>query len=183
MVALFLAEGFEEIEAVTPADLLRRAGVEVRTCSVTGERRVTGSHGIPVLCDETLESVGESFDMMILPGGMPGTRNLAASARLSALLKKQDREGGFIAAICAAPTVLGGLGLLKGKKATCYPGMEGQLEAGEILQEEVVRDGHIVTSRGAGTAWAFGLALVALLKGEDEARRIGEATVYGRVLS
>ena len=180
MVVLFLAEGFEEIEAVTPVDLLRRAGVQVRTCSVAPSRTVTGAHGVPFVCDTDLDSLEGPFDLLILPGGMPGTKNLAASEKLAALLRRQAGEGKPLAAICAAPTVLGGLGLLKDKRAVCYPGMEEGLFCREAGTEAVVRDGNIVTSRGPGTAFDFGLALVALLKGEETARKIADSAVWGK---
>ncbi len=180
MVVLFLAEGFEEIEAVTPVDLLRRAGVEVQTCSVAASRTVTGAHGVPFVCDTDLDSLKGPFELLVLPGGMPGTKNLAACEKLSALLRAQAAEGKPLAAICAAPTVFGGLGLLKDKRATCYPGMEKGLFAKEVSKESVVRDGVFVTSRGPGTAFDFGLALVALLKGQAAADKIASDAVWGK---
>ena len=181
MVALFLAEGFEEIEAITPLDLLRRAGVDVTTFAVGTEKTVTGAHGIPVVCDEILEDLKGDFDLIILPGGMPGTKNLAASEKVKKIVLRQNERGKGIAAICAAPTVLGALGLLKNKKATCYPGMEPLLFAETVSLEKVAEDGNIVTSRGAGTAYHFALRLIARLKGEDTARQIAAGTVFDKV--
>ncbi len=179
MVTLFLAEGFEEIEAMTPVDILRRGGVEVQTCSVDpSKKEVRGAHGILVLCDITLEEVDPESEMLILPGGMPGTLHLKESRRLASLLRKQHESGRYLAAICAAPTVLGGLGILKEEKATCYPGMETELFCKEFSEEDVVVSRHIITSRGAGTAFAFGLRLLALLKDEKTAQKIGGGMVY-----
>lgn len=180
MVVLFLAEGFEEIEAVTPLDLLRRAGVDVKTCSITPERTVRGAHGVPFVCDADIDSIRPPFELLILPGGMPGTKNLAASEKLAALLRRQYAEERPLAAICAAPTVFGSLGFLKDRAATCYPGMEEGLFAAKTPTGAVVRDGCIVTSRGPGTAFDFGLELIALLKGRETADKIARSAVYGK---
>lgn len=162
-----LAEGFEEIEAVTVVDLLRRAGVEVVTAGLA-PGPVTGSHGILVAPDTDLESVlHQRFDMVALPGGMPGAANLAADARLLALLQRLADGGQFTAAICAAPSVLAKAGLLAGKRATSFPGFLTSVSSpGTVLLEDaVVEDGKVITSRGPGTAMDFALALVERLEG------------------
>ena len=162
-----LAEGFEEIEAVTVVDLLRRAGVEVRTAAL-GALSVTGSHGITVQADMALDAARAfDFDMIVLPGGMPGADHLKKDARVTALLRQFSAAGRYTAAICAAPSVLAHAGLLEGRAATSFPGF---LDAGSapgirLRQDAVVIDGKVVTSRGAGTAMDFGLALVEVLEG------------------
>lgn len=162
-----LAEGFEEIEAVTVIDLLRRAGIEVVTAGLApGE--VTGSHGISIAADTDLASVlEEPFDMVALPGGMPGATNLAADARLLSLLRRSAESGQFTAAICAAPSVLAKAGLLAGKRATSFPGfLTADTSPGTLLLEDaVVEDGKVITSRGPGTAMDFALALIERLEG------------------
>ena len=178
MVYVFLAEGFEEIEALTPVDLLRRADVEVKTVGVTGSV-VTGSHGIRVEADITLEEalsgVNEGFEMMILPGGMPGAKNLDASEGVSAFIDAAVKNDSYIAAICAAPMILGKRGVLEGKDATCYPGFEDYLKGAKHYPASVVVDGNIVTSDGMGSALDFALQLVSLLKGEAESEKLADA--------
>ena len=171
MIYLLLAEGFEEVEALTPLDLLRRAGKDILTVSITNERAVRGAHGITVLADLTCEELTVPCDeMLILPGGMPGTLNLDASAITDRLLCEAGERDGYIAAICAAPMILGKRGLLEGKRATCYPGFEGELKGATVLSLATVTDGKIITATGAGAAVPFGGALVAALCGETVAR-------------
>ncbi len=175
-VLLPLAEGFEEIEAVTVVDLLRRAGIEVRTASLDGPR-VTGSHGITVLADAALDAaMSDDYDMIVLPGGMPGAEHLKNDARVISLLRRYAAEGRFTAAICAAPSVLAHAGLLEECAATSFPGfLSAESAPGIRLREDaVVVDGKVVTSRGAGTAMEFGLALVGLLAGADVRRQVEE---------
>lgn len=175
---VFFAEGFEEIEAVTVVDVLRRAGLEITMVSVTGNLEVRGAHKIPVITDELFEYVDhQGADILILPGGMPGTKNLAAHHKLGNLLKKYHEEEKWVAAICAAPSMLGGLGILNGKTATCYPGFEPQLEGAVISHAPVVQDGHIITSRGAGTALEFALKLVEISVGVEKARNLREGMI------
>lgn len=151
-IAVFLAEGFEEIEGLTVTDLLRRAGVTVTNVSVTGEKTVHGSHGIGVEADALFEEMEfEGMDMLVLPGGMPGTKHLKEHRDLCALLKEFYAKERYLAAICAAPTVFGELGFLEGRKACCYPGMESGLSHAETNEEPVNVDGHMITSRGPGT--------------------------------
>ncbi len=176
MVYLFLADGFEEIEALAVVDIVRRAEIELTTVAVGDEPVVTGAHEITVFADDVFEAVDFSdATMLILPGGMPGTVNLEGSAELKALLVQHKNEGKPMAAICAAPRILGELGLLNGLKATCYPGNEAKLLGAEFVAEKVVSGGGIITSRGAGTAIEFGLAIVTALKGKEKAAAIGKA--------
>lgn len=184
MVYVFLANGFEEIEALTPVDLLRRAGVETKMVAVpsggnTDDLVITGARGIPVLCDFALEEVlDKEMDIAVLPGGMPGTINLLNCKPLMDMIDKRNAEGKRIAAICAAPAkLLGERGLLKGRRATCYPGMEELFVDAIAVTDKVVTDGHITTSRGMGTAMAFGLEMVRLLCGEKAARDLAEGVV------
>ena len=169
-----LAGGFEEIEAVTIVDLLRRAGIEVHTAAL-GELEVTGSHGITVTADMTLDSaVVADYEMIVLPGGMPGSDHLKNDARVVDLLRRFAAEGRYTAAICAAPGVLAHAGLLEGRHATSFPGfLRGDSATGLTLSEApVVVDGRVVTSRGPGTAIDFGLALIELLSGAATRRQV-----------
>ncbi len=179
MVYLFLANGMEEIEALCPLDLLRRAGVAVTTVGIGGTR-ITGAHGITVEADlPDADFCDPSPEMVILPGGMPGTLNLDASPVVEAAIASAAKAGAYLAAICAAPSILGKRGLLRGKRAVCYPGFEDQL-LGATLPEDgarVVRDGRILTAAGMGVALEFGLALVEALKGEDAAARLRRAVI------
>lgn len=175
MVYVFFATGFEEVEAIAPIDILRRANVEVRMISVTGEKVVKGSHGIEIVTDSLFEETDFSDgELLILPGGMPGTLNLEAHSDLAELLQFYFQKGKMLAAICAAPMVLGKLGLLNGQRATCYPSFEEYLLGAEFSEDRVVVSENIITSRGAGTAMEFGLALVEKLKGVDEAKKLAE---------
>ena len=176
MVVLFLANGFEEIEALTPLDLLRRVGVEVVTVGVGG-KSITGSHGITVMADTDTLPKGD-IDMVILPGGMPGAANLDASPVVADALARTKAAGGYLCAICAAPMVLGHQGYLVGRRAVCFPGFEEELTGAEIVPDAfVVRDGDVITAKGMGAALDFGLALVAALKDEDTARNLRAAVM------
>lgn len=182
-VSVFLVDGLEEIEGLTVVDILRRANVEVSMVSVTGRRQVQGAHGIGIMADETFEEADFSeTGMLVLPGGLPGTTHLQEHEGLRELLLAFDREEKQIAAICAAPSVLGGLGLLRGKKACCYPSFEEKLDAAEVLYDPVVTDGHITTGRGMGAAIPFALRLTELLCGKETAEKIGKSILYEKVL-
>ena len=172
MVYLFLGDGFEEVEALTPLDFLRRCDVPVQTVGVTGKTAV-GAHGIPVVCD-ILESEMKlsGIDAVILPGGMPGTRHLDESDAVRKAVSWCAAHDKWIAAICAAPSVLGHMGLLRGKRATCYPGFEQELDGAEVSAAPVVRDGRIITSRGAGTAGQFAFALIEALCSKEQAAHV-----------
>ena len=175
MIYLFLANGFEEVEALAPLDILRRAGLEVTTVGIGGDV-IRGSHGITVHADIPDGLYADNApDMVILPGGMPGSKNLDESRVVDAALKAAVRADAYIAAICAAPMVLGHRGLLQRKRATCYPGFEKELTDAVIERTGVVVDGKTVTAAGMGVAVEFGLALVAQLKGNEEADAIRRA--------
>ena len=178
-VLIFMAEGHEEIEALTVVDLLRRAGIEIEMVSITGNKKVPGSHGITTYCDKLIETVNfDSADMLVLPGGMPGTLNLELCQPLMDQVHGFNTSKKGLAAICAAPTVFGKAGLLQGKTATCYPGMEKDLVGANVSTDEVCHDGHIITSRGLGTAIPFALEIVKTFKGEAAAEQLADAVVY-----
>lgn len=178
-ICVFLADGFEEIEALTVVDLLRRAGVEVTTVSITDEHTIHGAHGIDVQADKLFYDVNYSEqDMVVLPGGMPGTKHLAAHAGVKDVLEQFYQEKKYIAAICAAPSVLGKYGILQGRKATSYPGFEDELVGAEIVTDSVARDEFVITSRGMGTAIPFALKLVEVLVSAQKARELGASIIY-----
>ena len=178
MVYLFLANGFEEIEALCPLDLLRRAGIEVTTVGINGAESVMGAHGICVQADipDTMFRDAKP-EMIILPGGMPGSRNLDESRVVDTALRAAHASGAYLAAICAAPMVLGHRGYLNGKRAICFPGFEDQLEGATLADTRVVRDGTVITAAGMGVALEFGLELVAALKGRDAAEDLRRAVL------
>ena len=179
MVYIFLAPGFEEAEALVPADLLRRANIETALVTVTG-KPVPGSHGITVTADIALEDVDLSkADMVVLPGGGLGYENLGREPRVERLVKEAAEKELWVAAICAAPTLLGKWGLLAGKDAVCYPGMEEGLTGAQArMDQRFVTDGKIITGRAAGSAFDFGLALVEALAGRDEADKVRHGVCY-----
>ncbi len=172
MVYVLLADGFEEIEALAPVDFLCRAGVPVKMVSLTG-KSLCGAHGIEVaadvnLCDADL-SDGE---MVVLPGGMPGTTHLDECPQMTEILATVYDRGGYLAAICAAPMVLGKRGYLQKKEAVCYPGFEEYLAGAKISERSVVRDGRIVTAKSAGFAWQFGYVLAEIFSGKDTCEKV-----------
>ena len=175
MVYLFMADGFEEVEALTVVDILRRAGVELKTVSIMGRKNVTGSHQIEVMADLTFEEIIERAEMLILPGGMPGTLHLKAHKGLEQLIFESAEHGTYLAAICAAPTVYGEMGLLRGKKAACYPGMEDGLIGAEVRYENVVADDKFITSRGLGTAIDFAIEIIKILASEEISNQVKES--------
>lgn len=176
---LFFATGFEEVEALTVVDILRRGGVDCKTVSIMGDFDVTSSHNITVRADLIFEHEDLSdADMLIMPGGIPGTPNLKAHSGLEALIRKYVEDGKYLAAVCAAPTIYGEMGLLEGKNATCYPGMEDGLVGANKKTDKVVVDGQFITSRGMGTCVDFGLKLLELLTDEENAQEIGKKIVY-----
>ena len=178
-VYAFLADGLEEVECLAVVDVLRRSGVEVTLVSVTGDRKVTGSHGIELGTDALFEDVNPDVaDVLFLPGGMPGTNNLKAHMGLRAAVECANKQGRRIAAIRAAPSILGSMGLLKGRTATCYPGFEDQLTGVSYTSQGVVTDGNITTGRGLGFALDMGLELIRLLQGPQQAQKIAAAIQY-----
>ena len=176
---IFLADGFEEVEGLTVVDLLRRAGIEVETLSIMGRELVESSHKVTVKADKLAEEADyDSFDILVLPGGMPGTLNLGNSQIVQDNLQKMQREGKWLGAICAAPSVLGEAGLLKGKEAVCYPSFEEKLLDAKVCFDPVKVDGKIITSRGMGTAIDFGLAIIEQLISKEKAEEIGKGIIY-----
>ncbi len=175
-VFIFLADGFEEIEAIAPIDILRRAELDVVTVSISDSKTVTGAHGIKVEADQlfTETTFGEN-DYYVLPGGYDGMLNLSAHQGVNELLKKQHSEGKKLAAICASPSVLGKLGILEGKEAICYPGFEGKLTGATISKKSVVEDGNVITGKGPGVAVQFALKIVESLKGKETASQVSDS--------
>jgi 4-methyl-5(b-hydroxyethyl)-thiazole monophosphate biosynthesis len=178
MIYLFLAEGFEEIEALTPVDVLRRAGLEVKTVAVGNSKTVKGAHGIEIVAD-TIESELEYVtpEAIILPGGMPGTINLEESPIVIEALLRAMSSGALVCAICAAPSILGISGYLKHRRATCYPGFEEYLDDATFVDERVVRDGNIITAKGMGCAAEFALCIVEALCGKEKADEIALSAI------
>ena len=177
MIYMFLAEGFEEIEALCPLDLMRRANLEVTTVGINGVT-VKGAHGITVTADiADTDFTAENIDMIFLPGGMPGTLNLAASDVVTDAINIAVANNSYIAAICAAPSIIGDMGLLDGKKAVCYPGFEDRLTGAEIPDKKVVLDGKILTAKGMGAALDMGIEIVKIFCGENSARSLRHAVI------
>ena len=176
---VFLADGFEEMEAVTPLDFMRRAGLDAKFVSLAGTLSVTGSHGgtyrADILFDEKVAYEGR---MLVLSAGLPGAQNLQDNEALGKLLLKFHEEGKFVCAICAAPMVLGHLGILQGKKATIYPGMEDRLIGATPVADKVCRDGNVITGKGPGAAMTFAITLVEALAGKEVADKLRTSTVY-----
>ena len=173
MVYIFLADGFEEIEALAPADVLRRAEIDVKLCGVGGDV-IRGSHGISVVCDSVIEEavLNERTEAVILPGGMPGTLNLEKSELVQLAVDFAVENERLVCAICAAPSILGHKGLLKGKNAISFPGFETELKGAVISEKYVVKDGKFITAKGMGSAVEFGLEIVKALKGSEAAEKI-----------
>ncbi len=176
-IYMFLAEGFEETEALVPLDLLLRAGADIKTVSINGNKAVTGAHNITVMADGLAEDYDLSdCDGLILPGGGKGTENLFASETVKDAVMQAYNDGKLICAICAAPTVLGRMGLLKDKTAVCFPGMEDMLYCKALTTVPVVRDGNVITACGMGVSYKFGLEIVEYFYGEEKAVALREAT-------
>lgn len=183
-VAVFIADGLEEIEGLTVVDILYRAGIPCDTVSITNSTLVTSSHNVRIICDCTIDDADFSFDaydMLVLPGGMPGTVNLRNCAPLCAEVSSRAEQGRPLAAICAAPTILAELGILSGCRACCFPSREAELAAAgaEVSHDAVVVDGSVITSRGMGTALDFALAIVAFYQGKEAAAALAKAVVKG----
>ena len=179
-VYILLADGFEEIEGLTVVDLMRRAGIEISMVSIKDDLNITGARGIKVVADMLIKDMQYDGNMLVLPGGMPGTNDLKESEAVKEAILKYKEDGKYLAAICAAPTVFGGMGLLRDVKATCYPGLEagltGAMWPGEGVK--VVHDGQFITSRGLGTAIDFALKLIAILTDNNKAEQIAKSVVY-----
>lgn len=181
MVYVFLADGFEEIEALCPVDLMRRANIEVTTVSLNKTVSVKGSHNIIVQADITAaalirdEHLADKLECVVLPGGMPGTAHLDADETVGKVLSVAALTGAYIAAICAAPSVLGKYGLLEGREATCYPGFEDKLKGARLSDKRVVCDGKIITAVAMGASWEFGLELIRVLRGLEQSNKIKDS--------
>ena len=181
MVILLLAPGFEESEAIVPCDLMRRAGIDVQTVAVQDSLTVEGSHGIRVCADMLLRDLPSSLpEMLVLPGGLRGVENLKKSSEVLRLIRETWNGGKFLAAICAAPTILSSIGITDQKQCVCYPGMEQHMDGASVQNDSVCRDGNLITGRAAGSSFAFGLALVSAIKGTETARKVASgAVIYG----
>lgn len=178
-LGVFMADGCEEIEALTVVDIARRAGIETAMISVSGKKEVTSAHNVTFKTDIPAEYMDyDMLDGIVLPGGMPGTKNLAANAIVQDTIAKFAKEGKLVAAICAAPSVLGEAGLLNGKMAVCYPGFEEKLLGAAVTTAPVEIDGNIITSRGMGTAIPFALAIVSYLVGPEKSEEIRKGIIY-----
>lgn len=178
-IGIFMADGCEEIEALTVVDIVRRAKMEITAISITGKKEVTSSHKVTFLADALASEVNyEELDGIVLPGGMPGTLHLGENATVNEVIKKFAAEGKLIAAICAAPSVLGAAGILNGKRATCHPGFEEKLTGAVTSEDAVVVDGNIITSRGMGTAIPFALEIVRYFADDAAVEQIKTGLVY-----
>jgi 4-methyl-5(b-hydroxyethyl)-thiazole monophosphate biosynthesis len=181
-VLVLVADGFEEVEAVTPIDYLRRAGITVVSAALGPSKTVTGARGVPVNAEITLEEAAAEgaapYEGVLIPGGLPGASNLAASTAAGALIKDFAAADKWVCAICAAPAVvLAPLGLLQGRRFTCYPGVEGEVRDGEWSADPVVVHGKIITSRAAGTAALWALTIIRRLLGEEDAKRVASSVL------
>ena len=170
MLYVFLAKGFEEVEAIAAIDVIRRAEIEIYTVGI-GSKIVSGSHNIPVFCDldESEAKISDEVDGLLLPGGMPGTLNLEANETVNKFIDYCSANGKLMCAICAAPSILGHKGLLEGKNAVCFPGFESELKGAEVSRDFVVEDSNIITAKGMGSAVDFGISIVKYFIGEEKA--------------
>ena len=178
-IGIFMADGCEEIEGLTVVDIVRRAGIDITTISISDKKEVAGAHGITFLADAKKDEVDFStLDGIVLPGGMPGTINLGADETVDKVIREFAAGGKLVAAICAAPSVLGQAGLLNGKHATSYPGFEPKLTGAVTSEDAVVQDGNAITSRGMGTAIAFALEIVSYFTDKKTADKLAESIIY-----
>lgn len=178
-IGIFMADGCEEIEGLTVVDIVRRAKMEIVMISITGKREVTSSHQVTFLTDALAAEVDyDTLDGIVLPGGMPGTLNLQADETVNKVIRQFAAEGKLVCAICAAPSVLGAAGILKGKWATCHPGFEEKLTGAKVEEKEVVVDGNVITSRGMGTAIPFALEIVRYFADDETVEQVRKGLVY-----
>lgn len=183
MIYVFLATGFEDIEALAPVDIMRRAGLQVQTVSVTGDRLVQSSHGVGIVADTLLPDVNfHEAEMLVLPGGLPGATNLDACRPLTQAIRRHREAGGAIAAICAAPLVFGHLGLLEGRRATCYPGVEPELKGADYTAAIVEQDEGIITGKGPAAAFEFGYAIVDHFLGQGASLPLRKGMIYAELI-
>lgn len=179
----FLATGFEDIEALIPLDIMRRAGVDFKTVSITGDLYVESAHGVSIKADMLIEDADFSdADLIMLPGGLPGATNLNAHDGVKKAVMEQNARGNMLGAICAAPMVLGGIGLLQGRRATCYPGFEKYLEGAEYTHELCTVDGNITTGEGPAAALPYAYTLLAALTDKQTADQIAEGMMYKHLM-
>ena len=185
MVYEFLAEGFEDIEALAPVDILRRGGVEVKTVSITGSEYVKSAHGVTVKADTVFENVDsyDDADLLLLPGGMPGSLNLKNHDGVKKVVSEHNEKGRYIGAICAAPSVLGALGLLKGKKVTCYPGFEKYLDGAEYTAQLFTVDGNIITGKGPAASFPYAYRLLSLFRDGDDVKAIADGMIFSDLMA
>jgi 4-methyl-5(b-hydroxyethyl)-thiazole monophosphate biosynthesis len=176
-VVIILAHGHEEVEAITQIDLLRRAGIHVIVAGLGG-KEIPGAHNIRIIADITLERIPSQFDGVILPGGMPGTTYLAESDTVKTIIRDSFHKGLLVGAICAAPLVLDVAGVLDGRRYTCYPGKEKDIESGQFVEEPVVQHGNIITSRGVGTAIPFALKIIEYLSDKVQSQSIASSLLF-----
>ena len=182
MIYVFLATGFEDIEAIAPVDIMRRAGLQVQTVSITGEKVVQSAHGVGIASDLLLpEADFGQAEMLVLPGGLPGSTNLDACQPLTKAVRQHFETGGAIAAICAAPLVFGHLGLLEGRRATCYPGVERELKGATYTAAIVEQDGNIITGKGPAAAFEFGYTIVDYFLGEGASMPLRNGMIYAEL--
>lgn len=180
-IGVFMADGCEEIEGLTVVDMIRRAKLEVTMISITGKKEVTGSHNITFMADELSDEVDyEALDGIVLPGGMPGTLNLGGNKIVNKVIRQFAQEGRLVAAICAAPSILGAAGILNGKNAVCHPGFEEKLAGAVTSEATVMTDGNVITSRGMGTAIDFALAILRYLSDDATVEHVRQGLVYER---
>lgn len=180
----FMADGFEDIEALAPVDILRRGGLEVVTVSIMGHEMVTSTNGVCVKADVLFENACfDDADLLLLPGGLPGATNLKEHKQLADVLRQQAEAGRMIGAICAAPMVLGTMGLLQGRRATCYPGVEHTLHGAEYTGQLVTVDGNIITGEGPAAAFPYAYTLLAMLVGHDKAEEIQISMRYKHLMA
>ena len=178
-IGIFMADGCEEIEGLTVVDIVRRAKMDITMISVNGKREVTSSHGVTFLTDAVAEEVDYgALDGIVLPGGMPGTLQLGDHERVNGIIREFAEQKKLVAAICAAPSVLGAAGILEGKTAVCHPGFEGELKGANVIYENVAVDENIITSRGMGTAFDFGLAIVSYFMDDEVVADVRTHMIY-----
>ena len=183
-VYAFLATGFEEVEALAPVDVLRRGGVDIQTVSITGQREVEGAHGVTILADLLLDECPfDDADLLMLPGGMPGAQHLDSCLPLQQALVQHHRKGRLVAAICAAPMVLGHLGLLQGRRATCYPGFQSHLTGAEYTAELVTVEDNIITGEGPAASLPYAYTLLATLTNDATANQVAEGMMYKHLMA
>lgn len=183
MIYVFLATGFEDIEAIAPVDIMRRAGLQVQTVSITAEKVVMSAHGVGIVADTLLPDVDFSqAEMLVLPGGLPGSTNLDACQPLTSAIKRHFEAGGAIAAICAAPLVFGHLGILQGRRATCYPGVGPELKGATYTAAIVERDGNIITGKGPAAAFEFGYTIVDFFLGKGASMPLRQGMIYQELI-